>query len=86
MNNYKKALELVKKGIAKKHYTFENTGYIFIDLGEKWGGYISPKNEYVDVTINNVHVGHGDIDLDKMMVLDASHRPDYNRHIEVVKS
>ena len=81
MTNYEKALELVKKGYASKHFTFNKTGYIFIDLGGAWGGYISPKDKYVDVTLNNVHVGHGDINLDKMMVYDASHRPDYDRHI-----
>ena len=66
---------------TSKHSTFKNTGYIFIDLGGRWGGYISPKNVFVDVTISNVHVAHGNIDLDRMMVLDASHRPDYDRHI-----
>lgn len=80
-NNYEKALELVKKGVAHNHPTFKDTGYIFIDLGGRWAGYISPKNKFVDVTIDNVHVGHGNIDLDKLMVLDASHRPDYDRHI-----
>ena len=83
--NYKKALELVKKGIAKKHFTFNKTGYVFIDLGGAWGGYISPKEKYVNVTRNNVHVAYGDIDLDKLMVVDASHSPDYDRHIVEVK-
>ena len=78
--NYEKALELINRGLASEHYTFKNTGYIVIDLGD-WMGYISPKNRYVDVAENNVHIGHGDIDLDKMMVMDASHRPDYDRHI-----
>ena len=85
MNNYEKALELVKKGYASKHFTFNKTRYVFIDLGGAWGGYISPKDKYVDVTLNNVHVGHGDIDLNKMMVYDASHRSDYDRHIVEVK-
>ena len=85
MDNYEKALELVKKGFASKHFTFDKTGYVFIDLGGAWGGYISPKEEFVEVVLNNVHVGHGNIDLNKMMVFDASHRPDYDRHIEVIK-
>ena len=85
MTNYEKALELVKKGIAKKHFTFKDTGCIFIDLGGRWGGYILPKDGYIDVAINNVHVAHGNIDLDRLMVLDASHRPDYDRHIEKIK-
>ena len=81
--NYEKALKLVDKGFACKHSTFKDTGYIFIDLGGRWGGYISPKDKYVEVTIDNVHVGHGNIDLDRIMVLDVDHRPDYDRHIEV---
>ena len=81
MTNYEKALELVKKGIVKKYSTFHGIEYIFIDLGGRWGGYILPKDKYVEITIDNLHVGQGDIDLDKMMVLDVSHRPDYDRHI-----
>ena len=81
MTNYEKALELVDEGFASKHSTFKDTGYIFIDLGGRWGGYISPKDKYVEITIDNLHIGNGNIDLDKMMVLDTSHRLDYNRHI-----
>ena len=81
MTNYEKALELVDEGIAIKHSTFDKTGYIFIDLGGRWGGYILPKDKYVEITIDNVHVAHGNIDLDKVMVMDANHRPDYDRHI-----
>lgn len=81
MTNYEKALKLVDEGMVIKHSTFDKTGYIFIDLGGDWAGYISPKNTFVDVTVNNVHVAHGNIDLDKLMVIDASHRPDYDRHI-----
>ena len=80
-NNYVKALELIDRGFASKHSTFKDTGCIFIDLGGRWAGYISPTNKFVDVTIDNVHVGHGNINLDRMMVLDANHRPDYDRHI-----
>ena len=79
--NYEKALELVNRGFASKHLTFKDTGCIFIDLGGRWGGYIFPKDRYVGVSIDNVHVGYGNIDLDKLMVMDANHRLDYNRHI-----
>ena len=85
MTNYEKALELVEKGIAKKYLTLHGIEYIFIDLGGRWGGYILPKDEYVEITIDNLHVGLGNIDLGRMMVLDASHRPDYDRHIEKIK-
>lgn len=84
MTNYEKALKLVDGGFASKHSTFKDSGYVFIDLGGAWGGYISPKDKYVEVTMSNVHVGHGNIDLDKLMVVDANHRSDYDRHIEIV--
>ena len=82
-NNYEKAMQLVDRGIAMRHYTFKGTGYIVLDLGGSYVGYISPKNEYVDVAQNNVHVAYGDIDLNRMMIYDASHRPDYDRHIVI---
>ena len=81
MTNYEKALKLVDEGIAIKHSTFDKTGYIFIDLGGAWGGYISPREDFIEVILNNMRVGNGNIDLDKLMVMDASHRPDYDRHI-----
>lgn len=81
MTNYERASELVKKGVGHKHYTFKDTGCVFIDLGGKWGGYILPEDKYVDITYGNVHVGYGNIDLREMMVFDASHRSDYDRHI-----
>lgn len=79
MNNYEKALKLVDKGLASKY--FKGTRYIFINLGGRWGGYILPKDKYVEITIDNIHVGLGNIDLDKMMVMDVSHRPGYDKHI-----
>ena len=82
MTNYEKALRLVDEGIAIKHsISFDKTGCIFIDLGDDWAGYVLPRNKFVVVTIDNVHVAYGNIDLDKMMVMDASHRPDYDRYI-----
>ena len=32
MTNYEKAMELLKKGKAEKHRTFDDTGIIWIDL------------------------------------------------------
>ena len=78
---YEKAIELMIKGFASKHSTFKDTGCIFIDLGGGWRGYAFPKDKYVEVTIDNVHIGQGNIDLDKMMVMDGNH----NRHIKVIK-
>ena len=88
--NYEKALKLVDQGFACKHfYPFQDTGYVFIDLGGRCGGYAFPKNKYVEVIIGNAHIGYGNIDLDRLMVLDASHRSNYDRHIvklcEVIK-
>ena len=85
MTNYEKALKLIDEGFASKHSTFKDTGYIFIDLGGAWVGYISPKEDFVEVVLNNLRIGNGNIDLDRLMVLDASHRPDYNRHIEKIE-
>ena len=80
--NYEKALKLLDKGFA---ILFKDIGYIFIDLGGDWGGYISPKDKYVEITIDNLPVAYGNIDLDKLMVMDVDHRPDYDRHIEKVE-
>ena len=86
MSNYAKALKLLSKGIAKEHGTFKTTGYIVLDLGGAYAGYASPREEYVEVVKNNCHVGHGDIDLDKMMVIDASNRSIYDRPIKKLVS
>jgi len=34
MTNYEKALELLNRGMADKHHTFNDTGYLIIDLGD----------------------------------------------------
>lgn len=38
MTNYELALELLEKGMADKHHTFNDTGYLIIDLGGPYGG------------------------------------------------
>ena len=81
MTNYEKALKLVDKGFASEHSAFK--GCICIDLGGRWRGSILPKDKYVEITIDNLPVAYGNIDLDKLMVVDTNHRPDYDRHIEV---
>lgn len=82
MTNYGKALDLLDRGIARKHYTFGDTGYISLDLGGSYVGYISPRDEHVDVAQNNTHVGYGNIDLERMMVTDTSNRSYYDRPIK----
>ena len=84
MTNYEKAQELLKKGIAKKHYTFDNgkTGCIVIDLGGSFVGFISPYDKFVDVAQGGEHVSYGNIDLDKMNVFDMSNREKYNLPIK----
>ena len=84
MTNYEKALELLNRGIAKKHYTFDSkkTGCIVIDLGESFVGFISPYDKFVDVAQSGEHVSYGVIDLEDMMVLDTSNRHRYNLHIK----
>ena len=81
MTNYEKAMILLKNGIARKHGTFKNTGYICIDLGE-YCGYISPRDKYVDVAEDVTHVSWGNIDIVKMMVLDTSNRHSYDLPIK----
>ena len=66
--NYKIAMKLINSGYAKKHYTFNKTGYIVIDLGGRWCGYIGPNDDFVDVTYDNEHVGSASIDLKYMTV------------------
>ncbi len=84
MTNYEKALELLKRGLAKKHYTFDGgkTGCIVIDLGETYVGFIQPQDKYVDVASCGTHVSFGIIDLVNMYVLDVSNRHRYNRPIK----
>lgn len=82
MTNYEKALELLNVGIAKKHYTFVQTGCIVLDLGGVYAGYISPSDKYVDVASIGSHDFFADIDLQKMMVHDVSNRDSYNLPIK----
>ena len=84
MTNYEKAQELLNKGIAKKHYTFDSgkTGCIVIDLFGSFVGFISKYDKFVDVAQGEVHVSYGNIDLENMMVLDTSNRHRYNLPIK----
>ena len=84
MTNYEKALELLNRGIAKKHYTFDNreTGCIVIDLGGSFVGFISPYDKFVEVAQGGEHISYGVIDLENMTVLDISNRRRYNLHIK----
>lgn len=82
MTNYEKALQLLDNGIARKHYTFERSGCITLDLGGAYAGYISLSDRCVDVSQYNEHVGYGNIDLDKMTLFDTSNRNRYNLHIK----
>lgn len=56
MTNYELALELLDKGMADKHHTFNDTGYLIIDLGGPYGGYISPNDKNVEITKYNEHI------------------------------
>lgn len=74
MTNYELALELLDRGMADKHHTFNDTGYIVINLGGAYGGYISPNDKNVEITKHNEHIGCGVIDMDKMVVHDTANR------------
>lgn len=82
MTNYEKAMQLLNDGIAKKHYIFDKTGCIVLDLGGAYAGYISPDDKYVDVASNGSHDFFGNIDLYRMSVLDVSNRHRYNLPIK----
>ena len=74
MNNYEKALELVKKGIAKK---LKYTGCILFNLGYNTVGFIYPNDVNVTVDVNaddkltdyNYKYDCGFIDLDTMSII-----------------
>lgn len=74
MTNYELALELLDRGMADKHHTFNDTGYIVINLGGAYGGYISPNDKNVEITKHNEHIGYGVIVMDKMVVHDTANR------------
>lgn len=74
MTNYELALELLDRGMADKHHTFNDTGYIVINLGGAYGGYISPNDKNVEITKHNEHIGYGVINMDKMVVHDTANR------------
>lgn len=82
MNNYEKTMVLLNSCIARKHYTFNDTGYICIELSDEYCGYISPFCNYVEITDGGVHLGYGNIDLDNMMVLDTANR---HRYVRLIK-
>lgn len=82
MTNYEKAMQLLNEGIAKKHYTFAKTVCIVLDLGGVHAGYISPIDKYVEVGSLGSHDFFGNIDLDRMSVLDTSNRHRYDRPIK----
>ena len=84
MTNYEKAVELLNREIAKKHYTYESgkTGCIVIDLGGSFVGFITRYDEFVGVAQGGEHVSYGVIDLENMTVLDISNRRRYNLHIK----
>lgn len=82
MTNYEKASQLLNDGIAKKHYTFAETGCIVLDLGGVYAGFISAIDKYVDVASIGSHDFFGNIDLEDMMVLDVSNRHRYNLPIK----
>lgn len=82
MNNYEKAFKLLKEGVAERHHAFRDTGYLVLNLGGPYTGYISPDDSHVEVAKNSSHVSYGDIDLEKMMVIDASNRVGYVYHIK----
>lgn len=62
MRNYVKATEMLSKGIAHRHYTFEETGIIIINLNNPFYGIAYPNHNYIDVVgSSNSVVDRGNI-------------------------
>lgn len=71
---YSKANYLLEKGIAKKHYSFDETGIIIINLelyndpdNDEFCGYVGPGG-VIEVTRNNTVWGFGHIRIDDNIV------------------
>lgn len=64
MKNYEKAMELLKKGKAEKHRTFDDTGIIWIDLPGNLWAIAYPKEKDVEIVLGNVHENYGYISDD----------------------
>lgn len=73
--DYEKATMLLEKGIAKKHYSFKQTGIIVINLvpenqtdNDDFCGYIAPDDCAVEITKNNRVWGYGYIMINDNIV------------------
>ena len=49
MTNYEKAKVLLDRGVARRHYTFNTTRTITLDLGGKYWATIAPDEKTVEV-------------------------------------
>lgn len=78
--NYNRAYALLEKGVAEKHYSFDQTGIITLDLGGEYCGYIGPRDKTVEVTRGNQVCAYGNISDDLMKVEGTRH----NREWEVI--
>lgn len=70
---YEKAEKLLANGLAEKHYSYDKTGILIMDLGGNYCGYIGPDDNTVEVTRNNQVFCHGTISDDLTSVLGTRH-------------
>lgn len=80
--NYEKARTLLASGIAEKHYTYDQTGIISMNLGGKYWGYVGSgrADEYVVVCKDNSVQFYGNVS-DDLRCVDGTRN---NRHMEIV--
>ena len=77
---YEKAEKLLANGVAEKHYSYDKTGILILDLGGNYCGYIGPDDKTVKVTLDNQDIWKGTISDDLTKVLGTRH----NREAEIV--
>jgi hypothetical protein len=76
--NYNKALELLNMGRAQKHYSYDDTGIITIDLDGNRCGYADPNKSYIEITYGNTLVWYGNISDDKKTITGTRHNRSAN--------
>ena len=70
---YEKAEKLLANGVAEKHYSYDKTGILILDLGGNYCGYIGPDDKTVEVTCNTQVFCHGTISDDLAKVMGTRH-------------
>lgn len=78
MTNYEKGIKLLEIGKAYKHYSYNETGILYIILEGSFCGYIFPNKEYVEITLNNSVFAHGNIILGENIIMSSRNNRTWN--------